>query len=311
MRRVAALAAIGLAGAACHDAPRPAPPAPAAGPTAIAVASATSASAVAVSSDAGVPDAAAAGPVAVVEPKFETWRAGDFEIVTSLPLRRAFVERRPVVVGIHGSNDRPDATCARWRRALGGYPFIVCPEGVPYRRGLAWGAASGVAERIDRALAGLRERHGDAIVDGPMVYAGWSLGATRGPAVVGLKPGAYEVVILAEVGHTRLDAGASARSLTAAKVTHTLVACATNKCANFAKRLKAAPGLALLDGGIGRGHVFDDRMAAAIGAGVAEAVADDPRWSGLRAALELGLPKDEVDPPLPPADDEPDLVPSE
>lgn len=143
------------------------------------------------------------------------------------------------------------------------------------------------------------------------MYAGWSLGATRGPAGAGLRPGVFDVVILAEVGHTRLDAKASTKSLVAAKVSHTLVACATKKCATFAMRLKAAPALVFVDGGIGRGHVFDERMTAAIGVAVRESVASDPRWSGFEEALAAGLPKDETDPPLPPVDDEPDLVPSE
>ncbi|MBX3226535.1 MAG: hypothetical protein KIT84_32260 [Labilithrix sp.] len=233
----------------------------------------------------------------------ETWEVGDLEVVASLPTGTE--ERRPIVVGVHGSHDRPDAACRRWRRALAAWPIIVCPKGVPYRGGLAWGAPADVAQRIDRTLAALRERHGDRVAEGSVVYAGWSLGATRGPKVVALRPGLFDPVVLVEIGHTRIDARASAASLRGGRVAHPIVACATKRCASFAKRLG---GAAFVDAGIGRGHVFDARMARAVGESVRAAVANDARWEGLAAALAASPPADDEE-PLPPVDEEPDLVP--
>ncbi len=189
---------------------------------------ATAAASDAAGADAeGGPGDGGLGPL--VAAPFETWRTGELETVASLPVGAR--ERRPVVVGVHGSHDRPDATCARWRRALGGWPFIVCPRGVPYRGALAWGSAGVVAERIDAALAALRERHGAHLADGPVVYAGWSLGATRGPEVVALRPGVFGLVVLAEVGHTRIDSTSSAKALRLGRTPRVLVACATRRCA--------------------------------------------------------------------------------
>jgi hypothetical protein len=219
---------------------------------------------------------------------FETWHLGDVEVVASLPLGAR--EPRPVVVGVHGSHERPDTACARWRRTLGGWAFVVCPKGVPWRGGLAWGSPAVLAQRIDVALAALHDRYGAYVATGPVVYAGWSLGGTCGPKVVAARPGVFEPVILAEVGHTHLDAWASAAALRKGRDAHVIVACATGRCAAFTKRLDrataGAPTLTAVDAGIGRGHIFDERMARSIGAALVQTVAGDPRWTGLGAALE-------------------------
>jgi hypothetical protein len=218
----------------------------------------------------------------------ETWRIGDVEIVAALPVGAR--EKRPVVVAVHGSRDRPDAACARWRRTVASWAFVVCPKGVPWRRGLAWGSPAVVAERIDRALAALHEHHHAHVAEGPVVYAGWSLGGTLGPRVVALRPGVFDPVVLTEVGHTRLDATSSAAELRSGRASQVIISCATRRCAAFGKRVEHAwgntPGLALVDAGIGRGHVFDDRMSRAVGASLVRSTASDPRWRGLAVALE-------------------------
>ena len=246
-----------------------------------------------------------AGPPGLEGEPIQTWRVGNFDVVASVPVGAH--GPRPVVVGIHGSKDRPETACARWRKTLAGYAFVVCPAGVPYRGGLAWGSPAIIAERIDASLAALRSRYGAFVADGPVVYAGWSLGATRGPGVVARRPGMFEPVVLAEAGHTRLDASTSVKSLRAGKAAHVIVACATKRCASFEKRLAAAskkvgppsPAVSFVDAGIGRGHVFDDRMALTIGTEIAKTVATDPRWSGLAAALEAAPADTDAGAPLP------------
>ncbi len=124
-----------------------------------------------------------------------------------------------------------------------------------------------------------------------------------------LRPGAFEPVILAEAGHTRLDANASAKALRTGRTAHVIVACATKRCASFGQRLarasKTGPSVVSVDAGIGRGHVFDDRMAREIGTAVAKATEGDARWSGLGATLETESPDAGALTPEPlPEDDE-------
>lgn len=243
----------------------------------------------------------------------QIWHAEGFDVAASLPIGTR--TKRPIVVGIHGSKDRHDLTCARWRRAFAGWAFIVCPQGVPYRGGLAWGAPSVMIERIDRAIALVRDKYGPFVADGPVVYAGWSLGATRGPGVVALRPGLFEPVVLAEVGHTRIDANASVNAFRKARVAHPIVACATNRCAQLVKRLQRAsngaspqgPPVGYVDAGIGRGHLFDDLMANQIGNAIARATENDPRWNGFSAALNA--PREDAGVLDEPSDDEEDPTP--
>ena len=234
------------------------------------------------------PHPLAGAPATFDGPRTESLRAGDFDVIVARPT--GMRGQRPIVVGVHGSHDRPEAACARWQRTLGGWPFVVCPTGVPWHGGLAWGSPAILAERIDRAVAALHERHGGDIAQGSIVYAGWSLGATLGPKVVASRPGMFGTVILAEVGHTRIDPLASITALRTGRASRTIVACATRRCAAFAKRLvgvsKGGPAVAIVDGGIGRGHVFDEQMGRAVGAAVTESVSADVRWSGLGAARE-------------------------
>lgn len=309
----AALALAAAAIASCQAPPPSVAPAPSPTPPAAPVASAiarTTEPGGAAAVDAGAPPSTDGGLAPLVAPVLETVHAGDFDVVVAAPAGAR--ERRPVVVGIHGSKDRPDAACARWRRSFAGWAFVVCPAGVPYRGGLAWGSPLVMIERIERALGVLRERHGAYVAEGPAVYAGWSLGGTRGPGVVATRPGLFEPVVLAEVGHTRLDATTSVASLRKGRAAHAIVACATRRCAAFTKRLERAaggrgPSIAAVDAGIGRGHLFDETMARSIGRAFVTTVAGDPRWTGFDAALEAPPTEDAgTDAPLPLDDDEPE-----
>lgn len=296
-----------LLAVACRS-PEPKPSAPAVGESTVArpAANLPDAAPLTFGPDASEPPSSSA----LAGSPLETWHADGFEIAASLPIGTH--TKRPVVVGIHGSKDRHDLTCARWRRVFVGWAFIVCPQGVPYRGGLAWGAPSNMIERIDRSLAMLRERYGAWVADGPVVYAGWSLGATRGPSVVALRPGLFEPVVLAEVGHTRIDANASVSALRKAHVEHPIVACATNRCAQFVKRLqRAADGdrlrVGFVDAGIGRGHLFDELMAREIGTAIAHAIENDARWNGFASALSA--PREDAGAPDEPGDEEDEPAP--
>lgn len=259
----------------------------------------------AVEVDAAAPEAPA--PAVLTGDPIQTWHVHDYDVVASLPVGTR--RRRPVVVGIHGSHDRPEAACARFRKTFAAWAFVVCPEGVPYKKGLAWGSAAGIADRIDGALAELKTRYGGFIAEGPVVYAGWSLGATRGPSVVALRPGLFQPVVLAEIGHTRIDASAAARAVIKGRATRVLVACATKRCASFEQRLKSAaklsgPVVSFVDAGIGRGHVFDDEMARQIGVAMTSAVENDPRWAGFEDALKAAPRDEDGGAPLPEDEDD-------
>lgn len=202
-------------------------------------------------------------------PSLEKWSLDDFDVWVSAPPTGG--ERRPIVVGVHGSGERAEDACETWRAAIGEHAFVVCPKGVRWRwvKNETWGPAWVLAERADKAIAAVRARYAERVAPGLVVYAGFSLGATLAPEVVALRPGVYGAAIMVEVGHTPLGAARAATQIAKGGVSKVVVACATHPCAGFERRLEAAAkggpvNVSLADGGLGRGHFFDAPVIAAI-----------------------------------------------
>ena len=116
------------------------------------------------------------------------------ESVVSVP--NAATSRRPVVVVLHGSADRPDWNCDAWRHITGAFGFVLCPRGAydpagstaTDRRFTLRGGAH-LRAYVDAGLQALQERFGPYVdIDRPIV-TGFSLGATEiGQLAIGEPP---------------------------------------------------------------------------------------------------------------------------
>jgi hypothetical protein len=210
---------------------------------------------------------------------------GGGEAHVALPLGAQ--SRRPVVVGVHGAGDRADWSCSEWHAIVGASAFVVCPHGAddPRWRGtLVWGSGAAIAHESARAVAALRTRYGAYVADGPMLYGAWSQGATlAGSAVPAAGAGTFSQVVLVEIGHTPVDATATARAFARAGVRKLVVSCSSSPCREFAGRMRAActaVGLPLhvVDVGL-RGHWFDQPVFDALQRELPWMVGDDPRWA--------------------------------
>jgi hypothetical protein len=200
--------------------------------------------------------------------------ADDEEAHVAVPLGAA--APCPVVIGVHGAGDRPEWSCAEWAATTGGSAFVVCPHGVPdarWKGTRVWTSGRAIADAAARAVAALRARYGDYIAPGPMVYGAWSQGASLAGAAIaraadiGLPIGA---AVLVEIGHTPVDARATAAVLRRAGVRRLVVSCSTTQCRQFAHRMTSAAAavdlpLHVVDVGL-RGHWFDDPVFRALGA---------------------------------------------
>jgi hypothetical protein len=202
-------------------------------------------------------------------------------------------EKRPVVVGIHGAGDRPDWSCVEWQAVTAGWAFVVCPQGVPhpkYPGTYVWGSATSIAERADRAVAALRARYGPWIDDAPLVYGGWSQGATLAAEVVSQRRGIYDRVVLVEAGHTPIDANMVVDALARSGVRRAVVSCSSMPCRGFSQQFERAAARRRLparlnDVGL-RGHWFDEPVFRSLGPKFAWMVEDEPRFVGLGAAVD-------------------------
>lgn len=104
--------------------------------------------------------------------------------VVSVPLGAR--EPRPVVLALHGNYDRPEWQCEVWRAITGGFPWVLCPRGVPRSDApksedrWTYTTAAKVGDEVRAALAALAggfPKHVDA--EAP-IFTGFSLGAILG-----------------------------------------------------------------------------------------------------------------------------------
>jgi pimeloyl-ACP methyl ester carboxylesterase len=211
------------------------------------------------------------------------------DAVMSIPV--GATEPRPVVVALHGNYDRPEWQCEVWRAVTKGFPFVVCPRGIPRSdapRELdrwTYGKGSEVEREIDAALASLASRFGDHVARGPVVYAGFSLGAIIGVGVVSRDPARFAHAVLVEGGHSQWTRE-RARAYATGGGKRVLFACGQRAC----KAETTVPGKLLEQAGVDvhlvygdeQAHTYDGKVAEAIGRELAWLIEGDLRWAALQ-----------------------------
>ncbi len=209
------------------------------------------------------------------------------DAVVSLPL--GATGKRPVMVALHGNYDRPEWQCEVWRGITKGFPFILCPRGIPRadapRSEDRWtylGVFEAAAE-VRAGLEALRTRFPEHADEGPVLYAAFSLGAILGASVVKKDAGKFPRVVFVEGGHEKLSA-ASAKAYAKAGVTKLLFGCGQPACSTVTKGAlpwfeKAGVEARVANGGK-VGHTYDGPVAQAVGAQWTWLVDGDPRWLG-------------------------------
>jgi hypothetical protein len=211
------------------------------------------------------------------------------DAVVSVPL--GATEPRPIVVALHGNFDRPEWQCEVWRGVTKGFPFVLCPRGIPRPDApppldrWTYGKGTDVRREIDAALSALTARFGAHVAALPLVYAGFSLGAIVGVGIVSEAPSRFPRAVLTEGGHS---AWTRERALGYARAggRRVLFACGQPSC----KIEAARPEKLLTQAGIEvrrvygdeRAHTYDGKVAQEIAAQWAWLVEDDPHWSGSR-----------------------------
>ncbi len=197
---------------------------------------------------------------------------------------------RPVIVAVHGNYDRPEWQCDVWRAVTDGYPFVLCPRGVPRadaprsedRWTFGWNGHD-LEREINAGLAALHDVFGPYVDPGPMVYAGFSLGAILGADVVLWNPARFTRAVLIEGGTTSWSLQ-SAKQYAKHGGKRVLYACGQVDCVRETKTalhwLEAGgvPARTAFEGTIG--HTYDGLVASAIAHSWAWFTEGDPRWPG-------------------------------
>jgi predicted esterase len=191
-------------------------------------------------SAAGAPDAAfetSAAPIpAALEPLWEDdWLAlvpaeGFRPATVALP--RGAREPRPVVVALHGHGDRADWICGSFTGITIAHPFIVCPAGVPLAGTDLWtlGTQEQTEDEIRAAVRGLRKKYGPYVAEGPVVLAGFSLGALRAANMLAADGAFSPNAVLVEGAYDKLQDDDFGRRFASTGGRRVLLACSQPAC---------------------------------------------------------------------------------
>jgi predicted esterase len=231
------------------------------------------------------PSAPAEPPPLAGEPLVALEVPGFAPAVVALPLGAR--SRKPVVVALHGNFDRPDWQCSVWAPIVAARAFVLCPRGAA-RRDVPkswdrWEYHSGKAVRaeLDAGLSALRERFGDYVDDGPLIFIGFSLGAIYGVPLIQKSPERFPRAVLIEGGLGAWSA-ASAKRYVKGGGQRLLIACGQLDCMARIKTLVPAlerAGLPTRGGGSSRaGHTYDGPVAEVIAQNWQWLVEGDPRF---------------------------------
>jgi hypothetical protein len=220
------------------------------------------------------------------------------DAIVSVPTRAT--EPCPVVLALHGNFDRPEWQCEVWRGITRARAFVVCPRGIPRPDApksldrWTYGKGTEVRAEIDAALVALQARFAGYVAEGPILYAGFSLGAIHGVGIVAGNAERHPRAVLIEGGHDGWTP-ARAKSFAAAGGQRVLFACGQRACktgAAAARKTLEREGVAteLVFGGE-VGHTYDGPVAAEIARVFSWVVADDPRFAEVENGTD-GAPSD-------------------
>jgi hypothetical protein len=158
----------------------------------------------------------------------------------SLPL--GATSPRPLMLALHGGNDRAEWACGEWRGVAGPHPFVLCPRG--NASGLYWDAPRATATQIELGRVEVASSYAPWSDGGaPRVVAGFSAGAIM--AITLVQSGLVEpdALVLSEGGYSQVADAAFASSLRAHHVKRVLFSCTTRGACGVAFK-DALPKLA-------------------------------------------------------------------
>lgn len=223
-------------------------------------------------------------PLTAPEPLIHVPLAGFGPVTIALPLGAD--TPRPVVVALHGHAVRPEHACTNWARASMNTAFVLCPHGLPANAGpdaaVTFGSAAQTRKEIDAGWQALRDRYPQYIAAGPLVFAGYSMGAKLGVAIVHDDPGTFPLAVFGEGGYEALTPRV-AEDYRRAGVRRVLLICSTKPCEptfeRTRERLQRAGVEVQLASSGGTKHMFEGAVAEVTRTHWPWLVSDDPRWT--------------------------------
>jgi predicted esterase len=189
----------------------------------------------------------------------------------------------------------PEWQCQTWRELVQNSGFVLCPRGLPLNPGAPpkdlryyYRNHFALEREVFAALEALRAKYADYVDDGPVVYFGFSQGATMGMHVLVRNPKRFPRAVLIE-GGVREWLPSATRGYRKGGGQRVLLVCGQPHCVP-ASRLSAdllerAGIKAHAVYGEGEGHGYAGPVAREVKKSFAWLVEGDARWSGALADL--------------------------
>lgn len=176
---------------------------------------------------------------------------------------------QPLVLAVHGAGDRPEWACGGWRLASQVSAFVACPRGSHSgAERFAWASSKQLVERVEAAIIKTRARFGAYVSEGPMIYAGFSQGATLAGPLLRAHADRFPIAILAEGGYQISKSSSFARAFREKGGRRIVLVCGTPSCfqsARVASSVLTAAGVEVLVVGDEKaGHNLNERMQRAL-----------------------------------------------
>jgi predicted esterase len=217
------------------------------------------------------PSASASDRVANLPPLRAEWLehldAGGDDVVVMPPVGAIAPSR--LVVGVHGAGDRPEWSCGGWRLAAQASVFVVCPRGSAFSpTTFAWASSKVLGARVTAAVDAAKARYGAYVDAGPLIFAGFSQGATLSEPFLRDNAARFPIIILAEGGYATARSPSFASAFHAAGGRRVVLVCGSPTCfrsAQGARRVLERAGLEVLVVGDEKaGHNLNERMQHAL-----------------------------------------------
>jgi pimeloyl-ACP methyl ester carboxylesterase len=232
---------------------------------------------------------AAPSAAAVPEPATVPLPVAGFEdAVLVVPVGAS--DKRPLVVATHGNFDRPEWQCKVWSRILEGRAFVLCPRGVlrtdspaPDDPRFTYRHNTDLEREVDAAIAALRASpYAPFVAEGPVTWAGFSLGAIMGVAIAQRRPQDFSTLLLVEGGVDRFRNDA-VRAFAKGGGKRVMFVCAQRGCSGAARARataleKAGVEVSVVDAG-NIGHAYTGPVAVAIAEKLSAFLATDARFT--------------------------------
>ncbi len=208
------------------------------------------------------------------------------DAVVSVPL--GSIAPRPIVVAMHGNYDRPEWQCEVWREVTRGFPWVLCPRGIPRddapKSADRWtfGGLPRFEKELFAGLAALAAAHHGYVDAERPIFTGFSLGAILGVHLLKRHDSPFERAVLIEGGYKGWGV-AGARAFAERGGRKLLFGCGQTACVHAGKQIERLfaqhpIGVEVVSGG-NVGHTYAAEVQTAVVERWAWLVEGDARYS--------------------------------